>query len=138
MPAERLTMRKVKEVLRLHWGCGLSQRQIAKSCGVARPTVAEYLRRAEAAGLSWPLPPDLDEGQLERLLYPLPASLSGEVRPLPRWPEIHRELKRPGVTLFLLWQEYKAIRALNVTLSFQGVAAQTACWRSASRRATDT
>lgn len=109
MPAERLTMRKVKEVLRLHWGCGLSQRQIAKSCGVARPTVAEYLRRAEAAGLSWPLPPDLDEGQLERLLYPLPASLSGEVRPLPRWPEIHRELKRPGVTLFLLWQEYKAI-----------------------------
>lgn len=79
MPAERLTMREVKEVLRLHWGCDLSQRQIAKRCGIARPTVAEYLRRTEAAGLSWPLTPDLDGGQLE------PPNRGGFLRlPMPR------------------------------------------------------
>jgi transposase len=101
-------MRKVKEVLRLKWGCGLSHRQIAKSCGIARPTVAEYIRRAEDTGLSWPLPEELDEAALERLLFPLPQSMSKEVRPAPDWSEVHRQLKRKGVTLALLWQEYKA------------------------------
>jgi DNA-binding MarR family transcriptional regulator len=70
MPAERLTMRKVKEILRLYWGTGLSQRQIAISCGISRPTVTEYIRRAEAAGLSWPLPVEMDEAQLEQRLFP--------------------------------------------------------------------
>ncbi len=55
MPAERLSMRKIKEILRLKWASGLSNRKIAHSCGIARPTVNEYLRRAEQAGLSWPL-----------------------------------------------------------------------------------
>lgn len=108
MPAMRLTMRKVKEVLRLQGECGLSHRQIAKSCGIARPTVADYLRRARAAGVSWPLPDGLDEGTLERLLFP-PSSRSAKARPLPDWSEIHRELKRPGVTLALLWQEHKVV-----------------------------
>lgn len=108
MPAVRLTMRKVKEVLRLKWECGLSHRQIAKNCGIARPTVADYLRRASAAGVSWPLPEGLDEGTLERLLFPLPQVMPAELRPRPDWSAIHRELKRKGVTLFLLWQEYKA------------------------------
>lgn len=109
MPAPRLTMRKVKEVLRLKWGSGLSHRQIARSCGIARPTVAEYLRRAKAAGLSWPLPEGLEEGALERLLFPLPASMPLEARPTPDWSQVHRELRRKGVTLSLLWQEYKAV-----------------------------
>jgi transposase len=102
-------MRKVKEVLRLKWGCGLSHRQIAKSCGIARPTVAEYIRRAEDTGLAWPLPEELDEAALERLLFPLPPSMSKEVRPAPDWSEVHRQLKRKGVTLALLWQEYKTL-----------------------------
>jgi transposase len=101
-------MRKVKEVLRLHWGTGLSKRQIAARCGIARPTVAEYIRRAEAAGLSWPLPIELDEAQIERRLFPRITSTGGE-RPQPPWAQIHQELKRKGVTLFLLWQEYKEI-----------------------------
>ncbi len=54
-------MRKVKDVLRLKWGKGLSERKIARTCGIARSTVAEYLRRAQTAGLAWPLPDDLDE-----------------------------------------------------------------------------
>ena len=63
MPAKRLSMRKIKDVLRLCWGQGLSKRKAARSCGVSRPAVDEYLRRAEAAGLCWPLPAGLDDGR---------------------------------------------------------------------------
>jgi transposase len=101
-------MRKVKEILRLYWGTGLSQRQIAISCGISRPTVTEYIRRAEAAGLSWPLPVEMDEAQLEQRLFPR-VRPQGAERPQPSWAQIHQELKRKGVTLFLLWQEYKEI-----------------------------
>lgn len=106
MPKERLSMRKIHDILRLKWACSLSDRQIARSCGVARSTVAEGLRRAAAAGLTWPLPPDLDEATLERRLYPSPA-VADATRSTPDWVAVHRDLKRKGVTLFLLWQEYK-------------------------------
>ena len=107
MPAQRLSMRKIKEVLRLCWGHGLSKRKIAMSCGISRPAVDEYLHRAEAAGLSWPLPADLDDGALERLLFPVVPVLPAQERALPDWSVIHQESKRKGVTLFLLWQEYR-------------------------------
>jgi len=107
MPAQRLSMRKIKEVLRLRWGQGLSKRKTAHSCGVSRPTVDEYLRRAEEAGLTWPLPTGLDDGELERRLFPPAPCLTSEERGLPDWCSIHLELKRKGVTLFLLWQEYR-------------------------------
>ena len=100
-------MRKIKEVLRLKWAQGLSNRQIAKACGIGRPTVGEYLRRAAEAGLAWPLPPDLDEAALERQLFPPPPSLPAQARGVPDWSLVHQELKRKGVTLFLLWQEYR-------------------------------
>src|SRR5215510_5376836 len=61
MPATRIAMRKIREILRLKWAQGLSHRQIAESCQVARPTVTEYIERATAVGLSWPLPPEVDE-----------------------------------------------------------------------------
>ncbi len=108
MPAQRLSMRKIKEVLRLCWAQGLSKRKTARSCGISRPAVDEYLRRAEAAGLSWPLPAELDDGTLEQLLFPAAPTLPAPVRGLPDWSTINRELKRKGVTLFLLWQEYRA------------------------------
>ena len=101
-------MRKIKEVLRLKWSKNLSNRRIASSCGIARPTVSEYLRRAEAAGLSWPLPAELDDGRLEQLLFPALPHLSAADRGVPDWTHIQRELKHKGVTLFLLWQEYRA------------------------------
>ena len=107
MPAKRLSMRKIKEVLRLCWGQGLSKRQAAGSCGISRPAVDGYLRRAEAAGLSWPLPVELDDGALERLLFPSSPVLPDTARGVPDWSEVHRELKRPGVTLQLLWHEYR-------------------------------
>ncbi|MGB5649371.1 MAG: IS21 family transposase, partial [Sedimenticolaceae bacterium] len=107
MPAKRLSMRKIQEVLRLKWSQGLSNRQIAKACGIARPTVGEYLRRAAEAGLAWPLPAGLDEANLERQLFPPTPSLPAQVRGEPDWSLVHRELRRKGVTLFLLWQEYR-------------------------------
>jgi len=100
-------MRKIREVLRLKWGCGMSNRRIAASSGIARPTVGEYLRRAEEAGLTWPLPDELDDAHLERLLFPPPPDLPAHVRGVPDWAHLHKELRRKHVTLFLLWQEYR-------------------------------
>src|SRR5262245_34208857 len=108
MPAPRIPMRKIREILRLKWEQGLSHRQIAESCQVARPTVTEYVERATAVGLSWPLPADLDETALERLLFPPRPSQLEPTRAIPEWPTVHEELQRKGVTLFLLWHEYKA------------------------------
>jgi transposase len=102
-------MRKIKEVLRLKHSCGLRDRAIARSCNIARSTVGEYLRRAAAAGLAWPVSEDLDDAQLEAVLFPPPPSIPSEQRPLPDWHQVHLQLKRhKGVTRFLLWQEYKA------------------------------
>ena len=109
MPGKRLSMRRIKEVLRLKWEVGLSGRVIARSCGIGRTTVREYVHRAVRAGLSWPLPEALTDSALERLLFAPPPSIAGAQRPLPDWQNIHEERKRKGVTLFLLWEEYKAL-----------------------------
>lgn len=108
MPRKRLSMRQVHEVLRLKWAVGLSDRQIARSLGLSRPTVAAYVQRAQGAGLSWPLPEGLDAATLEQRLFPSSATPVPATRLVPDWATVHHELKRKGVTLFLLWQEYKA------------------------------
>lgn len=105
MPQPRVSMRKIHDILRLQ-AAGLSARQIAASVSLARSTVAECLRRAQRAGLGWPLPEALDEAALERQLYPPPAE--AEVRAPIDWARVQRELRRRGVTLMLLWQEYIA------------------------------
>jgi transposase len=107
MTQERLTMRKVAEVLRLKWECGLSNRAIARSCSISHSTVAEYLRRAQEAGLSWPLPADLREDTLYELLFPKAPSPDLRVIPYPDWSLVHTELRRKSVTLRLLWVEYR-------------------------------
>jgi len=100
-------MRKITEVLRLR-AAGTSGRDIARTVGVARSTVAEYLRRADAAGVSWPLPDDLDEEGVERLLFP--ETQETTERPVPDWAEVRKELKsrKHHMTLRLLWLEWKA------------------------------
>ncbi|MFW2134629.1 IS21 family transposase, partial [Ectothiorhodospira haloalkaliphila] len=107
MPAKRLSMRKIKEVLRLKWERGLSNRQVALACGISRPTVREYLRRFAEAGLSWPLPEDLGESRLEQLLFPPPPDLPAHARVVPDWHRVKEELRGKHVTLFLIWQEYR-------------------------------
>jgi transposase len=94
-------MRKIKEVLRLRWEAGRSQREIAVSCRLGRSTVRDYLLRAEAAGLGWPLPEELDEEALEQRLFPLPAPATHR-RAIPDWAALHPELRRKGMTLVSL------------------------------------
>ena len=108
MPRSRSAMRQIREILRLKWEAGLSDRQISIGSGLSRPTVAKYVSRAAACGLGWPLPASLDDAQLERMLYPPRPPAASALRPEPDWPSVHRELKRKGVTLQLLWDEYKA------------------------------
>lgn len=106
MPGKRVSMRKIREVLRLKHDLGLAERQIAESCRVGKGTVGNYLRRA-AAGLRWPLPPGLDDVALEALLYKREDQAGARrEHPLPDWSQVYTELKRKGVTLALLWQEY--------------------------------
>lgn len=102
-------MRKVKEILRLKFGLGLANRQIARSCSMNHSTVADYLNRAKAAGLGqWPLPEDLDEAALEKRLFPIPAPRPDQPRAVPNWSVIHEEIQTgKHVTLQLVWQEYK-------------------------------
>jgi len=107
VPKERLSMRKIREVMRLSLGLGLSSRQVARSCRIARSTVGEYLRRAQEAGLTWPLPEGLDDGRLEQMLFPPAPEIPTEIRPVPDWAMIHEQLRKKSVTLFLLWQEYR-------------------------------
>jgi transposase len=106
MSRPRIDMRKIREVLRLTFGEGLSRRQVSAASGVPFTTVSDYVGRAVAAGVGWPLPGGLDDAGLEALLYPA-AVRSAVARPAPDWAYVHRELRRKGVTLQLLWLEYR-------------------------------
>lgn len=106
MAYSRLSMRKIFEVLRLSVADGRSHREIARAIIASPTTVGEILRRAKLAGLTYPLPSGLSEAAVEALLYP-PSAPSRALRPEPDWAGVHRELRRKGVTLDLLWQEYK-------------------------------
>jgi len=103
-------MRKIKEVLRLRLELGLGQRQIARSCGIGLSTVHEYLERAAAAGIGWPLPEGLSEEELGSKLFAHQSVAEREVRqrPQPDWKAIHEQLQQHRhLTLQLLWQEYR-------------------------------
>ena len=106
MAQRRLSMRKIREVLRLRHVLGKSQREISKSLGIGKTSVQEHIRRAEAAGISWPVPDDMTEEKLERRLYPgmAPERMAGNEIP---FGYIYEELRRPHVTMALLWEEYK-------------------------------
>ena len=106
MARPRTAMREIREVLRLCHEAGLSERQIAGSLRIAASTVHRYLDRAARAGLGWPLPDELDDQALERVLFP-PTPPPRAPRTPPDFAWVHRELRRKGVTLQLLWMEYK-------------------------------
>ena len=110
MANRRLPVRKTEEILRLRYACGLSRREIARSCNVARSTVADYLMRATAAGLRWPDAAELTEAELEARLFPTEHVPSSVHRPLPDCEYIYSELRRyrsVNLTLIQLWLEYK-------------------------------
>ncbi len=110
-------MRKLREIIRLKLQAGQSGRAIARSCALSPSTASEYLGRIALAGLTWPLPPEIDvDAALERLLFPdehHPVSN----RPEPDWAWIHTELQRRHVTKMLLWQEYKEAQPVGLQYS---------------------
>ena len=101
-------MMKLRELMRLT-AMGVSARKIAIATGVARSTVAEYQRRIRAAGLAWPLPPEIDDdlSLSTRLFEEARTQVRG--RPEPDWAKVHAELRRKGVTKALLWEEYRSV-----------------------------
>jgi transposase len=110
MPARReLTMRQLRQMLRLARE-GVSARAIGRTLGVARSTVQDNLKRAEAAGLVWPLDAEITDAVLEQRLFPR-AGVRPGVRRLvePDWSSLAREAKRPGVNLMVLWEEYREV-----------------------------
>ena len=104
MPAKRIPMKKVNDVLRLHYEANLSHRKIARACGISKGIVSKYLALAEDRGIPWPLPDGWDESELEARLHPGVEKPARFIKP--DFPMIHQELKRKGVTLQLLWSEY--------------------------------
>jgi transposase len=99
-------MRKIRDVLRYRHSTDLSLEAIARALNISKGVVAKYLRLAAEAGLGWPLPAELDDAGLEKRLYQQAtahASPFGE----PDYAQVHQELKRKGVTLILLWEEYR-------------------------------
>src|SRR3990172_64121 len=105
MAQERLTLRKIREILRLKHTAGLSNRAIAGACRISNSTVGDYLRRAKAAGIGWPLP-EISEEELYQKLFPEHKPVLEKVRPLPDWEAVRKELRQKGVTLRLVWIEY--------------------------------
>ena len=118
MAKERLSMRKIKEILRLKFDCHLTERQIAKSCSVARSTVAKYISGAQTAGVSWPLPENHSDTQIYNLIFKDTRDRPGNKRNMPSMEYIHNELKKKGVTLQLLWYEYKQNNPNGYQLSY--------------------
>jgi hypothetical protein len=108
MPTKRLSMRKIREVLRLKFESGLSERVIGRFMSLSNGSVNSYIQRARVAGLRWPLPNDVDDGALERLLFPPAATPEAmRARPRPDWATVDKEMRRKGVTLALLCEEYR-------------------------------
>ena len=105
MPAKRSAMRKIKDVLRLKFEAGLSHEKIAAATGLSKGAVTNTVQRAVQKGLSWPLPADLDDSRLEAMLYRQAAPRREYAQP--DYALMHQELKRKGVTLQLLWEEYE-------------------------------
>lgn len=118
-------MRKVQEVLRLKFEAGLSPRKIARAVGIGRTTVSEYLARAQEAGITWPLPAGMNEVALERRLFTAPGPAAKQAQP--DFAAVHRELRGKGVTVFLLWQEYR--ERFPEGYSYSQFCARYAAWK---------
>ncbi len=107
MPTEKLSMRKIKQILQLHHESGMARRAISASVGTSYGSVANYLNRAEKAGITWETACDMDERDLGRALFPSQTPSKPRQFVEPDYPQIHQELKKKGVTKLLLWEEYR-------------------------------
>ena len=104
MAGMRMSTRKIREVLRLTHELGLSVREVREATGVGKTAVCEYVNRAKVLGITWPIPPEIGDAELERLLFTPAGFHEGSTKTLPDWAKVHEELKRRGVTLMILWE----------------------------------
>ena len=102
-----MSMRKIREVLRLTHELGLSVREVREATGVGKTAVSEYVRRAKVVGITWPIPPEIGDAALEGLLFAPAGFQEGSTKRLPDWSKVHEELKRRSVTLMILWEEHR-------------------------------
>ncbi|MGC8466139.1 MAG: hypothetical protein ACP5O0_09475 [Acidimicrobiales bacterium] len=109
MSRPHIAMRKIREVLRLTFGEELSLRLVGASLQIPPTTVADYVRRAKAANLTWPIPEGSSDNALDAMLFPTRQHVASDERPMPDWAKIHAELPRPHVTMMLLWHEYREL-----------------------------
>jgi transposase len=109
-------MRKIKDVLRLKLDAKLSHEQIAGALGISKGVVTKYVGLAAVAGLDWPAVQDADEITLERRLLVAPQKPRNHVQP--DYGRLHQELRRKGMTLMLLWEEYRADHADRQTYAY--------------------
>jgi len=107
MAGMRVSMRKIREVLRLTHELGLSVRQVREATGVGKTAVCEYVARAKVIGITWPIPPEISDAELEQRLFTPAGFHDGPTRTAPDWCKVHEELKRRGVTLMILWEEHR-------------------------------
>ena len=135
MAARPITMRKLKELMRLKFQAHLSHRQIARSLGISSGTVSTYARKMIEAGLSWPLPAELDDTALEARVFRAPISRGrAAVKREPDFPTMHQELKRKGVTLQLLWEEYQDGLRADSAYSYSQFCVRYRTWRGQLKR----
>ena len=99
-------MRRIQEVLRLHFDSHLSQRQISASTGMSKGTVGSYLKRAAASGLTWEEARGMEDHAVETRLFRMVGRCEPPSRVPIDFPWVHQELRKSGVTLMLLWNEY--------------------------------
>ena len=111
MPTNRITMRRIRETLRLHLQAGLSYNEVGRALKISKSVVGKYVSLARVASVDWAVAQALTDDELEARLYrpPLPRS---SYQLTPDFAAVHQELKRPGVTLQLLWEEYAAANEL--------------------------
>lgn len=116
MAQERTSMRKIKEVLRLHFEAKISQAKIADITNISRFTVSQYIIRFAASGLTWPLPESIDDTELDLKLFP--CKLAGDKRPEPDYNYLLQEIRKPDATLAVLWEEYKDLNPTGYQYSY--------------------
>src|SRR5258707_2024818 len=104
MAGTRMSMRKIREVLRLTHELRLTVRQVREATGVGKTAVSEYVSRAKVVGITWPIPPEISDAALERRLFTPAGFPAGSTKPPPDLTEVHEELQRRGVTLMILWE----------------------------------
>ncbi|NUZ08634.1 IS21 family transposase [Schlegelella koreensis] len=131
MPTNRIMMRQIRQALRLHLEAGLSYGQIARVVGIGKATIGKFVLLARAAGVDWVVAQTLSDEQLEARLY-RPAVPRASRQLEPDYPWIHQEIKRPGVTLQLLWEEYQ--RGCEQAYKYTSFCVKYRAWAAALKR----